>query len=342
MKVDTKDVDKFINNFQSYLNFKAILLYGNDESSINTKFKKIIHNFEENKYSLIDISQENLKANPTILAENFFALSLFDGKNVITLRLLERENDYSKYIENLFNENINNSDNFIIITAGDLDKTSSLIKLTDKIKQIANIICYEEVNWNIPIFITECLSKENFIFNNDTVTYINNNLGTNKLIIENEIKKLSLYKGDDRHLSLADTKKCINDVANFNLNELINNFCSFKKEEFFRLLYKFFQEKNNFVMFCRMLINYFLQLQKMRTSIEKNKLSIDLVIEQEKIFWKQKNFIKYHLQKWNLKKINLMLEKLLELEKIKFNSKPQIFIENFFLKAMLFFEKTNL
>ena len=68
--------------------------------------------------------------------------------------------------------------------------------------------------------------------------------------------------------------------------------------------------------------------------------NIDVVFKSERIFWKQQNSMKVHLQKWSLQKINRFLEMLLNIEKtVKFSQNKNVEFENFVLKSILVFEK---
>ena len=78
-----------------------------------------------------------------------------------------------------------------------------------------------------------------------------------------------------------------------------------------------------------------MQLQKIRFLVDSGD-SIENVFKNEKIFWKQQNSMKIHLQKWSLQKINRFLEMLLNVEKnVKFSPNREVEFENFVLKSML-------
>lgn len=340
MKVDYKKVDEFINSITKQNNIKSILLYGEDVSSVNKKYKIILNEFVKVGYEISDIPLENLKNNDTLLSEKFFSIPMFATNTLYIFRLLEKENSYTKFIQNLFeNNNVCVSDNFLVITAGGLDTTSSLRKYAEKSQFIASIGCYEDSDKNIEIFINNKLKTANFVFNNEVVSYIANNVGNNNLVIENEINKLILYKNNDKKLTLDDVKKCITDISKTSIDDFCNNFCLLNKEETFRNLKKMFAENVELIVIIRSLVRCFLQLQRIYFLIE-NGNSIDNVFKTEKIFWKQQINIKSYLNKWNLQKVNNFLELLLNIEKTsKFSLNKNIEFENFILKSILFFSK---
>lgn len=335
MKIDYKLAEQTIKNLINS-NYKCVLLYGENNSAIETKYSNILDIFKKCGYEISDISPDRLKENENFLAEEFISISMFAGSTLYTLKLLEKENNYTKIIENLFkNNDLSKSENFLVITAGNLDTTSSLRKYAEKCELIACIACYAD-DKNIGAFIGTKLREYGFNFGTDVTKYLIENIGNNNLIIENEIKKIDLYKGNDRNLTIDDVKKCVCDVAQTNYNDFCNNFCSFEKEKTFRIFNKLIQENIELIVIIRMMARYFLQLQKIRFMVD-NGEQLEEVFKKEKIFWKQQNFVKVHVQKWSLNKINLMLEKLIDVEKsVKFNNN-KIEFENFLLKSFMYF-----
>ncbi len=340
MKIENKNVINVIDNITTQQEFKAVLLYGEDDSSVLNKYNIILNSFINKKYELNDISQENIKNNPTYLSENFFTTSMFLTNTIYTLRLIDKENEFTKYIEILFEtEEVKNVDNFLLITAGNLDTKSSLRKYAEKSKYIACIGCYEESNPES--FISNKLKEYGFVFNNSMVNYILQNVGTNTTMIQNEIEKLSLYKIGDKILTIDDLKECIKDISNNKLDDFCNNFCSMYTQETIKIAKKLMNNGVDVITLTRVLIKYFLQLQKIKEYLKKGE-TIDNVFKYEKIFWKQQHIMKNHLSKWDINNINKMLYKLLDLEKrIKFDVNKNIIFEHFILKSLLFFNKNN-
>jgi DNA polymerase-3 subunit delta len=340
MKIDYKSSNELIKNIANQKDYKAVLLYGDNDASVNSKYKSILSSFKQKQFDIVSIPQENLKQRESLLAEEFFSISMFVPNILYTLKLLEKENNFTSIIENLFEKNdLSRVNNFLVILANRLDTTSSLRKYAEKSKYIACIACYEEDVRSTNIFIGNKLREYNFIFGYDVVEYLANNIGNNNLIIENEIKKIDLYKENNRKLTIGDVQDCIVDVSSVDLNNFCNNFCSFNKNETFRILDKIFQEGIELVVVIRTLIRYFLQLQEIRFLVDDGN-NIESVVSDKnrKIFWKQQNYVKIHIQKWSLNNINKMLKKMIDVEKsTKFSVSGKIEFENFVLKSFLTF-----
>lgn len=339
MKIDNKNADSIINNITTNDNFKCLLLYGEDKSSVENRYKIASNIFRNKGYEVLSIDYDNLKNNENFIVEEFLSISMFATNTLYTLKLNEKENNYTKYLESLFqNNDLSNNYNFLIVTCGGLDTSSSLRKYAEKSNYIACIACYEENSKNINAFINKKLKDLGFIFKQEIIEYLSYNIGNNILIIENEIYKIDLYKGDDRNLLLEDLQTIVSDISNADLNEFCNSFCNLDSQQTFRILSKIFNEEIEFIIIIRMLIKYFLQLQKIQFLID-NGNNIDEVFKNEKIFWKQQISIKNHIKNWSLYEINNILKELLEVEKkTKFNQNWKIEFENFLIK---FFIKRN-
>ena len=338
MKIENKAVAGFINTITKQEDFKIVLLYGEDNSSVTEKYNTIINSFISDGYDNVLLSSENVKNNPSLLADELFSSSMFSSKSVYSLKLLDRENDYTKYVEALTsNSAIENIENFLIITAGGLDVKSSLRKLAEKSKYIACIACYEDSNPEI--FINRKLKEYGFIFNSEIVNYIATNIGSNTLIISREIEKLFLYKSNDKNLTLEDLKLCIKDISNGDMNDFCNNFCLLNLNETIRVYRKIISNGTDCIALIRVLIKYLTQLQKIKCLLEENK-DIASIFKSENIFWKQQNIMKIHLSKLSLPLIDKILKNLFILEKeIKFDTNKNIIFENFILKSLIFCNK---
>ncbi|MDR1498820.1 MAG: DNA polymerase III subunit delta [Rickettsiales bacterium] len=339
MKIDYKTADDLIKNITIQKDHECVLLYGEDSAAVNLKYKVIVDLFREKQYEIINILPESLRENESLLAQEFFAISMFSTNTLYILKLLEKENNFTKIVENLFEKNdVSGVNNFLIITANGLDTTSSLRKYAEKSKHIACIACYERDSRSTNLFISEKLKEYNFIFGHDIVEYLSNNIGSNTLFIENEIQKIYLYKGDDKKLTLDDVQKCVADVSNTDLNDFCNNFCSFNGDGTFRILNKIFREDVELVVIIRILIRYFLQLQKMRFLLDSGDTMENIL--KNGVFWKQQSHTRAHLQLWSLGNINSMLKRLMKLEKeVKFSENKNIEFENFVLRSLMVFRK---
>ena len=335
MKLTGKKVNDFYNSLKTSDEYKLCLLFGQDESVISIKAKEILNIFKNE--NIVNISQEEFKNKPSRIFEEVQSISFFSDRTIIVLRLNERPNDATKYIKQIFEKVDENNKNFILIIAGDLATSSSLRKFCEESVYIASIGCYNETDSSIISFIKNKLSEYELKFNQDIVNRIYSNIGNNLLVLEKEIEKISLYKGDDKNLTLDDIEKITTDISDSDISEFINYFCILDKQNTFKSLNKLLSENQSIVL-TRSLISHFLLLQRINYRIS-NGEDISNAIKSEKVFWKEQLYIKKHLAIWDLKKINFMLEKFIELEKTSKFSTTNVEFEEFILKTFMIFKK---
>ena len=335
MKITGKKVGEFYNALKNQnCIYKLCLLFGQDESVISSKSRGILNIFKDK--NVVNISSDELKNNSGRIFEEFQSISFFSDKTIIVVKLSERPNDITKNIKQIF-ENLDiNNNNFILLIAGDLTTSSSLRKFCEDNEYTVAIGCYSETESDILNFIRTKLKEYNFTFNTDVINKIYSNIGNNTLLIEKEIEKIALYKDTNKNLTIYDIENTTKDISESEISEFINYFCTLNKDKTFNSLDKLLKENQKIVL-IRSLISHFLLIQKIqyRISIGEN---IENAIKSEKVFWKEQITIRKHLEFWDLKKINNMLEKFIDLEKNKFSS-TNIEFKDFILRTFMVFKK---
>ena len=336
MKIETQNINSFITNILNS-QIKIALIYGSEEAVVSFRIEAMLKQFKNNKIDLVEVQPIDIKNNSGILIQELTAISMFSEKTCLVLRLKERENDYTKYINELLKQLPKNNNNFFLIAGGELAKTSSLRKLSEESELMVSIPCYEETEKSIKLLINTKLKEAGFLYRGDVVDYLYNSIGSNLLIVQREIEKIILYKGLDKNLKIEDLTDLIMNISENNVGDFINEFMSLNKKDTFVILNKLFDSNIVPIILIRSLIYSFLQLQRVQFLLKND--SLEIVMKKERIFWKQEIFIKDHLKKWSLKKITLFLEKLVDVEKeIKFSQNYKVELENFILKSLLIFK----
>ena len=334
MKIQAYKVDEFIKTIDREHSINGALLYGPDNGLVALNYKEIAQKIVpdlKDPFNVVHLSDDKLKDNPTIIFDEFLAMSMMGGRRLITIR--DAGNLISSSLKEIFKTEPN-SDNFILITAGNLDAKSSLRKFAETSKNFVAIPCYQDDKNKIAQIVNQKLRGFGFKYSDDVVKELVNNFGGNRLIILNEIEKLALYKGDDKNLTISDLNDCIKDVSEIDISELINEFANLNKDRTYILLQKLFTENVNFIVVIRSLVNYFLKLQLIKFQIA-NGANFTDITKKQRIFWKQIPVLQKHLGIWSLSKINHFLKKLIEVEvKCKSTgSNPEMVLERFLTVA---------
>jgi len=337
MKIQPTKTDEYINNINKESHIKALLLYGPDSGLVLLRSKEVIKKLNTDPLNTISISEEQLKENSSIIFDEFLSISLFGDKKLILIK--NTNNSISKTLEDIFATEPKGN-NFILITAGNLDNKSSLRKIAENSSYIATIPCYADDDKTITKIIHQKLKEYGFKYTTDVANELTNNFGGNRLTIINELQKLNSYKGNNKNLTIEDISKCVKDTSENNINDLINEFTNLNINSTNKILGKLFSEAIYPIAIIRSFITYFLKLQLLQYQIQQGK-TFQAITQEYRIFWKQAPIIKYHLNLWSSKKINHFLDKLIEIE-VKCKTTgcfAELELSNFLLKAILNYKK---
>lgn len=305
MKVQANKVDEFIKTFDNKC--KGALIYGPDEGLVSIRKNEILQKIlpdYKTSLSLITLSSTTIKDKPGIINSEYNSTSLFgNDKKVILIE--DADNSISKVLEEVFSKP-QNSNNFILITADDLDSKSSLKRFAEFNQYFASLPCYKDDINAIMQIVNLKLRKEGFKYNTEVVKYLTESFGGNRLIILSELDKLVIYKDQDKNLTIEDVKACIQDNSEGNINEFVNNLASLNIEKAYKELQNLYSEGIFPVAIIRTAIAYFIKLQLYKYQTQ-NGISFEEISDRDNIFWKQKPILQQHLNKLSLKNINDIL-----------------------------------
>jgi DNA polymerase-3 subunit delta len=334
MKIDTKDIDQTIKNLTKVDSFKSVLLYGESNSSLETRYRDIVSTFRKRKYEMVDLTPEDMKSNEGSLAAKFVTRSMFFIGTLFKLKLLGKGNNYTRHIENLFRDiDLTDNNNFLLITSEPLETNSSLRKYAEKSKYLACIPCYEENLKDMSSFIRRKLKEYDFSFDNNTVEYIAS-INDCTVVAENEILKLDLFKDEDRNLIIDDIRECLVDTAAVDMDNFMESFCSFNIAKTYDSLDRIIYGGIEPIAIVRAMLRHFLLLQRICYSSDEGS-NIEDIFRNEKLFWKLQISLRSYIENWNLESVGHILEEIMDMEKsVKFSSRNRRILENFLLQYL--------
>lgn len=322
MKISSGQIEYFINKIHQE-KIAGCLVFGPEQTLVNYRAnliaKKICPDLKD-PFLVTNISKEKISENPSILSDEFFSYSMLGGRKLIIINSSDAST--SSCLKNLFEdkEYAKKSDNFILIQAGDLDKSSSLRKICEENYSFAAIACYEDNDYTIKKFIADELSKNNASFNAEVVNFIFSKTDKNRQIILSEINKAMLYLGDRKSLNVETLEKIIGRENESSIDELLQNLSSGNFELSVKNLEKLIKENGEKVSVIRLLSNFFQKLFSCKDDIEAGKISEEEAIKKQKIFFKSEQTFKTLLRK-NSK--NFLIKILSDLQKIEIQTKTQ-------------------
>ena len=289
----------------------STLFYG-ENLGLQNDFKRNISEYFTEK--IIKRNQEEIIKNQNIFFEDMLNISLFEEKKIF---LIDEVND--KFLEIFKKIEKKIGENKIYLFSNILDKKSKLRSYFEKSKEINTVACYQDNLASINKIVQNRL-KSDINLNNENINIIAENCNLDRDKLYNEIDKIKIYfsdlKIDSEKLKLLLNLK-INDNFNLIRDEALNG----NKKAINKLLSETVLENDKNIFY----LNSFNQRLYKLAEILKNKKNsnVESIIENIKpaIFWKDKPIIIEQLRKWNLKKINDVLNKSYDLEiKLKSNS----------------------
>lgn len=312
MKISATTIDNFIKN--DITSVHAALLYGPDQGLISERQDIIIKNILGDKYdplTCIKLDALYLIKNPDKLYQEINNISLIPGKRLFVIYNVT--NSFYKIIKETLDNS--KSDDFIILTAGELLPSSSIRKYFETTKNIISFPCYVDDLRTISNIVRNELANLNP--SNEIIQYIANNISGNRLIIKQELNKIKTF-----YLTAQPTTIDINAIKSLLTESHVNDFQDFTNsvadkntKKAIHLLEDLLSSGFPGVTLIRVLTNYLYRIFELKSLIAENS-DFNTSIKQLKppVFFKQKDLLKKHLTLWHSKELELIIQKLTELE----------------------------
>jgi len=313
-------------NFESLSKNNLILFYGENEG-LKDDFKKIIR-LDSKNYEIVNLMQEDLLNNEDSFLNKIFNYSLFDKQKVF---LINNTNDkILPIIEKIEKKN----DQKIFLFSNILDKKSKLRNYFEKSKSAAVVPCYADTILSLKKIISKKLKN----FNNLTLQNINiiiDNCSLNRTKLYNELNKILIFF-ENKKIDTNKLKLLLNEEENDDFNYLKDEALSGNKFNTNKLISNTILEKDKSIFYISLINQRLLKLNDINHLKNENN-NIESAINNVKppIFWKDKPIFLNQAKKWNLKKINKILNKTYNIE-LTLKSNPiingSILIKNLLLE----------
>jgi DNA polymerase-3 subunit delta len=320
MKISSYQVENYIKKIADE-KISGCLLYGPEPTITRFRFdiiaKKIVNNLSD-PFLVSQISSEKIKEDKAILVDEFYSIAMLGGRRLILIKDCDANTTLA--LKNLLADPQygRKSDNFILIQAGDLDKSSALRKLVEESQFLMAIPCYEEDVASLRKSISEMLIENDIIAENEIINLIIKNFGKDRNLIINEINKIKTYLGAEKNISLEAFKKLVSLKQDDNLHDFAMQFASKNYEWCFLQAERALEGGNESILLVRSLINYFSKLYNAKVLIERSGKNIDEAVKSAQIFYKIEADFRRNLQNLSLK---FIVKSLQSFEKLEINLK---------------------
>lgn len=197
------------------------LIYGLDEFLVKEKLKEIIKEAENVIY--YNLKEENVDKllYDASTSDMFGDKKYIVGENAIFLTGAQNDVDHdinylTKYI------NADNHGNIVIFTLiyEKLDNRKKITKLFNEKVKIINVV--PMLDKNLPVYVQKKFKEEGYKITLQLAAFFINYIGKNLGIVNNEIKKMLIYKDDEQSITKEDILNISSKEINDNIFDLIN------------------------------------------------------------------------------------------------------------------------
>jgi len=319
-------------------NINIIFFYGTNIGLVDLIYKKTLEILEINTndpFSVSKIDGDEFKENPSSLRDNVNTLSIFSKRRFILLDLMHIPID--KNLEGIIIETvkIKNNSYLLIIRAANL-KMNSFIKYFQNIDNAILVPCYEEKINTVHAKLFDLFSKHKINFKSDIIKNLILKLSSNSLTNEMEIEKLDSFLTDNKNVTEEMIFTLISNNEDINLNKVVENCSNGNSRDALTSFENMYENQSTTITLIRMFVSHFKLIEKILLLFKYNK-NLENVINNIKppIFFKKRDFVIFQCKVWDLKLINIILTRLIELElKCKLNPlSEKILLSQFILST---------
>lgn len=339
MKISAGKVDAFINGLDSFV--LSVLVYGPDSGLVSQRasvIAKHIVNDISDPFLVVDLNADSLKSDPAKLADEISAISFGGGRRLVRVR------DATAGVGAIFKDAFSNVPEnaaegaFVLVTASDLPPSSGLRKLFEAGENIAALPCYQDDIRSIRNVIGAELRKREISFSEDVVTYMAENCRGDRMVVINEVEKLSIYAGSLKEVTLDDAKACIGETTESSFDDICNALASGNQavleKHLRRALHQgampvsIFRAAQRYFQRIHLVVGYMAEGREMEQAIGKLR---------PPVFFKQLPDFKSHITRWNRRRSALwrVMDVLYsgEMECKKSGAKPELICSRSLMRA---------
>lgn len=224
--------------------FKAFVVFGVDNGLIKEtadKIARLIVPDLNDAFCVVNLTSDDIKENPSVLYDEAAAYSLMGGRKVI--RITEGDDSVTESLK-YFADNYK-GENFVVIAAGNLTKTSKLRKIAEGAENIGSFACYNDNLVSLRALISDELKNQGKSAEPEAISYLADNLGADRAIARSELEKLFVCSGDEKQISLAMVKEIIGDGSAVSIEDAVYAAADGNFKMLDKTLVKVFNEDEN-------------------------------------------------------------------------------------------------
>ena len=294
--------------------FRGALLFGPDTGLVQELAEKVgslIVPDKADDFCVVKITPQKIKEIPSILLDEGNASGLFGGRKVLWLKnadnaVLDSVESYLDHIQN---------DTFLLITADNLTKNSSLRVFCESHEKMLCVACYADTERDVAEYIRETLAGQGIRISNAAMPLLVERLGENRIATRKEIEKLITYLGDKKTVDVSDVESVVTDTQNSSVDLFCSAVVTGDQKQAEREYHLMLSNGENPVSIIRILYLYFNRLLDATATVESQGVDAGLKKIMKPAQFRMEASFRKQLSIWKKSFILKVLDLLLDAER---------------------------
>ena len=251
-----EEYENFLKRRLSSIN--GLLIHGSDLATVSLLARRAVNAL---KGEVVQIDIAASKAAPGSFMDKMLSLSLLGDRQVLLVD--DADDTCLKFLETAFMQTV--VSNFILVTADSLGKASKLRVAAEAAPLIASLTFYGEDESAARERVQRLLAAQNLVWSAGALDAFFDAVGNERAIVTSEAEKLALYAYGHKQITVEDVAACCGDVADFDVDELVDAVLSGDLETSDRIYSSLGSEQQKFFPLFNLHLS---KLQNMRIDID--------------------------------------------------------------------------
>lgn len=293
----------------------AVLLYGPNAMLISECVQLLQKAFlpeEKNDFSIVTVTPDQLKHNPTLIADELSSFGFFATQKFIHIK--DGDDGITRPLQDALE--IPNAGHFLVIDAGELTPRSALRAWGEKAKDVACLACYTLDGPKLLRFVQDQFVQQGAKISTDAVTLVCERLGNDLSALKNLVPQLMDYVGGKNPvITIEHIESMLVDQAEQEMDSVTQAVADRDMKTLDHALHSLSASDVSMIAVLRILQNYFYRLRTVHAAAA-NGDNPETAMQQLKppVFFKMKTPFMRHLRSWNTAQIDDALSEFVAME----------------------------
>ena len=295
------DIDRFL----SRTDVGLLLIHGNDTGLVAERaaaFTRATLGSSADPLGLIRLEASEVSSDPARLADEAYAIPMFGGRRCIELRVSGNWQVLPALQPLFANPPVYSA---LVVTAGELRKTSPVRKLFEQAKHAYAIACYADDARALDRVIDEETARAGLTIAGDARAALKQLIGSDRMASRGEVSKLCLYAEGAGEITLDDVRAVVGDASASAVDEAVDAVAGGDAPSFERLYRRLVAAGTAGFTVAGAAQRHFDMLHRARGQVERG-------VDPESalgpgVFWKRKPMLLRQVQAWTLPRIERAL-----------------------------------